>query len=334
MTKLRTLIYLGRHGQRAPIRIPAAINRDWTGSAVLTSLGENTQHARGQWLSQRLRSRPEIRIQCSKHARTVDSAMCLLAGLAGEDFRSQSGLDILQKSKFLGNFGARLDSAFNDRFYRSYTRQVSPGVGPIMKTLLKSALERKQHFAVLQPHLSGINAMFGLPQTTSIQTYEDAYYLRDILHCYHAHGLKLPVGFEDGVCYRALEFTDYFLSYDLRFISPTLRRLANHFIFTDLIHVLTERQTSPLLFYYDSSHDRSIYGHVLGMGYDAKTMPTFSSGLVIERFDDGSVNMELCGRCINRYIFHGKEKGNVDQLVEILAKETFADEGEFVRATG
>eukprot|EP00826_Nyctotherus_ovalis_P046465 TRINITY_DN5253_c0_g1_i4.p1 TRINITY_DN5253_c0_g1~~TRINITY_DN5253_c0_g1_i4.p1 ORF type:complete len:117 (-),score=9.09 TRINITY_DN5253_c0_g1_i4:45-395(-) len=99
--KLQKLIYVGRHGYRAPILIPKAFEKDWPGEGRLTDKGARSQYVKGinirrsniSFFQSVTNSVDCITVNTTNLCRTITSAYWLIKGIRGLSFKPPKRTD-------------------------------------------------------------------------------------------------------------------------------------------------------------------------------------------------------------------------------------------------
>ncbi len=336
--ELTKLIYIGRHGLRSPVVIPASYSHDWPGGkSQLTQQGADAQYAKGTAIRaadpeffSRILSSPElIQVRTSNVWRTISSAYSLLCGVMGTSrpplLSDLQGPDVVTALRRHGAIFRPLD---RDVVYRAHFVDVSPGVGEIYKALLESAYRREAHYEKLIPVVSKFKSVWEFSPLHPVD-YFGAFYLYDFLSSYRAHGKPLPQAFGGNV-YAELEFIHHFFLYDLMFASEKVRRLANHFLCRDIIQTLTQDPKTPS-FTLHSSHDTNIFSLTLALGYHIKTAPECSTGVTIRLYRSPvsgaqHVRLQLGSECT---VLPEPRDIELHEFVKTLENESFPDGEEF-----
>jgi len=333
------VIYVGRHGERTPLYIPAGLKKDWGVDGVLTSKGEETQYKKGQYLGEKYKdflSAARVVCQTSYLDRTIDSGYCLLSGLLGLPFTSPEVVSKKDKISFLAKHGAKPRPWNVDVLYGGYLADLSPNSDVIKKELLESAREKKEHFDKLIP-IMPVAAKVLEKKLSDPLDYFEIFDLYDLLECYRANGKAFPEGLEGEKLYKELVFVHAYLLHNLMFKSEALRRVTNHYIFKEFISIIMDK--SEPTFHYYSSHDLHIYVIILGLGYDIKEAPPHTTGLTIEVYksSEGSfVKLDYKGECFNKKIFPSLEGEYIplEHLLDKLRTECYKDDEEYKKHSG
>jgi len=335
--KLQKLIYIGRHGYRAPIIIPKAYKKDWPGEGKLTLKGASSQYAKG--ISIRRSHLPFfqsitdfvdcITVNTSNLCRTKASAYWFLKGIRGLNFTPPKETDINHMMDELKNFGAKFRPLSKDVVFRSYCGTVSPSVKQIYKDNFKKLCEARKHEDVINEVLKKVGNLWEIDQSKPID-YFSAFYLFDFLSCYHDHDMELPQGFTLDML-KSLKVIQYYSLYDMTLALNTVRRLNNHYLFKHLIENLKSNKAPA--FYYYSSHDSNVLSTLLALGYKTNEVPGYNEGLLIKVNDQQNVELEYKNRNINENIWN-KKTVLVSELIELLEKERFKDDKEYSQYSG
>ena len=337
--KLVKLIYIGRHGERAPMKLPPLFLKDWDGEGLLTIKGERSQYQKGVLIHNKyieffatLKNSPKhIFCQSPDVDRTIDSGYCLLNGLLGIPFISPRIIPKEDKLSLLNGYGNVIRPTKSDKLYYGYSINVSPKILPIYNSLTQAAISKREYFEILIPAMEKVNIIYGTNYKDV--DYQKAYQLYDLLECYHANDKKYPKGFEDGILHDQLKFINHYATYNLGFIEVLARRLTNHFIFKEFIKIIKSPQKPS--FHYYSSHDSNIFAIMLGLGYDIKGTVEYNKGLLIEVYEsqkDRYVNLSYNDVNINKDIIPSLKTKYIPSLeiIRRLNEECFKDENEYV----
>jgi len=337
--KLNKVIYIGRHGERAPLQMPEKLEKEWGGEGILTAKGAETAYKRGVSLREKygdlFKRMTETNIFCqtSNIDRTIDSCYCLLRALLGKPFILPSTLKKIEKVELLRKYGAKIKPCSCDVLYRGYCEDLLPNVKIEYDKLYKNAIEKRMHFAELLPFISCAKEIVELSED-QIMDYWGMFYLYDILQCYKLNDKSFPKGFEDGEVHKKLEFVYYYLINDLMFASETVRRLSNHYIFKQICEIINGPDKEA--FHYYLSHDSNIFAMILGLGYNICEVPPCSSGITFEIYVDSTnnqkfINIDYNGTNLNNILFPDLKTVYIpDKIIcEKMTKECFKNDEEY-----
>jgi hypothetical protein len=265
--------------------------------------------------------------------RTIDSGYCLLSGLFELPFTSPQTLNRKDKIAFLAKHGAKIRHWNVNVIYGGYSPDLCPASDRIQKELLESAHEKKEHFDTLIP-IMPIAAKILEKKLNDPLDYHEIFSFYDLLECYRANG---KVFTEGEKLHKELKFVHGYLLYNLMFKSEVLRRLTNHYIFKEFISIITDM--SEPSFHYYSSHDLNIYVIILGLGYDIKEAPPYSSGITIEVYQSSEssfAKLDYKDECINKKLFPSLEGEYIplEYLMDRLKAECYKDDEEFKKYSG
>jgi len=342
--KLVKVIYIGRHGERSPLRMPVEFKKEWGGNGILTPKGAETQYKKGAFLREKYAdlfkriTETNIFCQTSNMDRTIDSCFSLLRGLLAQPFALPSTLTKLEKVTLLRKYGAKIKPLTSDVLYRGFYGDLSPNAKIELCKLFEDATEKRMHFPELLPFIPKAHITIGLSADV-IMDYWGMFYLFDMLQCYKANEKPFPKDFEDGEVHKKIEFIHYFILNNLMFASETVRRLANHYIMRQICEIINGPDNEA--FYYYLSHDSNIFALILGLGHNIGEIPPCSSGITFEIYVDSTngqkfISIDYNGKNLNKILFPDIKTDLIPDkvLCEKMAKECFKCDEEYRDASG